>query len=142
MSCPSTPRQFVNSQQEPGGKSGSKHECKNDILILILPVWEFDVHITSSMAKNIVRAHSAVAWGEIERLVLKNLDGVMLPVQLAYRVSGDIGKMSYLKDNADWKSTLARIDSKVPLARRNAVSIEIRNLVRIISTYQRLAHVK
>ena len=42
-----------------------------------------------------------MAWGEIEKLVLKNLDGVMLLVQLAFRVSGDIGKMSYLKDNAD-----------------------------------------
>ena len=102
----------MNSQQEPGGKSGSKHECENDVLILILPVWEFDVHVTSSVAKNIVR------------------------------VSGDIGKMSYLKDDADWESALACIDSKVPLARKNAVSIEIRNLVRIISTYRRLAHVK
>ena len=83
-----------------------------------------------------------MAWGEIEKLVLKNLDGVVLLVQLAYRVSGDIGKMSYLKDDADWESMLARIDSKVPLARKNAVSIEIRNLVRIISTYWRLAHVK
>lgn len=100
------------------------------------------MHVTSSVAKNIVRAHSAMAWGEIEKLVLKNLDGVVLPVQLAYRVSGDIGKMSYLKDDADWESALARIDSKVPLARKNAVSIEIRNLVRIISTYWRLAHVK
>ena len=100
------------------------------------------MHITSSVATNIVRAHSAMAWGEIEKLVLKNLDGVVLLVQLAYRVSGDIGKMSYLKDDADWESALARIDSKVPLARRNGVSIKIRNLVKIISTYQRLAHVK
>ena len=49
------------------------------------------MHVTLSMAKNIVRVHSAMAWGKIEKLVLKNLDGVVLPVQLAYRVSGDIG---------------------------------------------------
>ena len=83
-----------------------------------------------------------MAWNEIEKLVLKNLDDVVLLVQLVYRVSGDIGKMSYLKDNADWESTLACINSKVPLACKNPVRIEIRNLVRIISTYQRLAHVK
>ena len=83
------------------------------------------MHVTLSVAKNIVRAHSAMAWGEIEKLVLKNLDGIVLPVQLTYRVSGDVGKMSYLKDDADWESVLACIDSKVPLARKNAVSIEI-----------------
>lgn len=106
------------------------------------PVWEFDVHVTSSVAKNTVRAHSAMTWNEMEKLVLKNLDGVVLPVQLAYRVSGDIGKMSFLKDNTDWEAALARIDSKVPLARKNPVSVEIRNLVSNISAYRTLAHVK
>lgn len=93
------------------------------------PVWEFEVHVASSVAKNVFNAHSAMKWDEFERKVLKSLDGVVLPVQLAYRVSGDTGKMSYLKDEADWVSALTRIDAKVPLARKNPVSIEVRNLV-------------
>ena len=83
-----------------------------------------------------------MAWEKIEKEVLKNLDGVVLPVQLAYRVSGDVGKMSYLKDEADWESALARLDSKVPLARKNPVSIEIRNLVSNIKAYRRSANIK
>lgn len=103
------------------------------------PVWEFEVHVASSVAKNIFNAHSAMKWDEFERKVLKNLDGVVLPVQLAYRVSGDIGKMSYLKDEEDWVSALARIDVKVPQARKNPVSLEVQNLV---STVMRLTGIK
>ena len=103
------------------------------------PVWEFEVHVASSVAKNVFNGHSAMKWIEFERQVLKNLDGVVLPVQLAYRVSDDVGKMSYLKDKADWMAALARIDTKVPLARKNPVSIEVRNLVSIITkTHQKI----
>ena len=55
------------------------------------------MHVASSVAKNVFRAHSGMAWEKIEKEVLKNLNGVVLPVQLAYQVSGDVGKMSYLK---------------------------------------------
>ena len=67
--------------------------------------------------------------------MLKNLDGVVLPIQLAYKVSRDIGKMSFLKDNADWDIALAQIDHKVLLACKNPVSVEIWNLVSNISAY-------
>ena len=96
------------------------------------PVWEFEVHVALSVAKNVFNGHSAMKWIEFERQVLKNLDGVVLPVQLAYQVSGDVRKMSYLKDKADWMAVLARIDTKVLLAHKNPVSIEVRNLVSII----------
>lgn len=42
-----------------------------------------------------------MTWNEFERKVLKNLDGIVLSVQLVYSVSGDIGKMFYLKDKLD-----------------------------------------
>ena len=54
------------------------------------------MHVASSVAKNTFRAHSGIAWNKIEKEVLKNLDSVVLLVQLAYRVSGDVGKMFYL----------------------------------------------
>ena len=64
-------------------------------------VWEFEVHVASIAAKNVFNAHNAMGWDEFERKVLQHLDGAVLPVKLVYRVSGDVGKMSYLKDEAD-----------------------------------------
>ena len=101
-------------------------------------VWEFEVHVASSVAKNVFNGHSAMKWNDFERWVLRNLDGIVLPVQLAYRVSGDVGKMSFLKDKVDWTTVLACIDTKVLLAHKNPVSIEVRNLVSIITkTHQK-----
>ena len=103
------------------------------------PVWEFKVHVASSIVKNVFNGHSAMKWNEFERRVLKNLDGIVLLVQLAYQVSGDVGKMSYLKDEADWTAVLACINTKVPLVRKNPVSIEVRNLVSIMmKTHQKI----
>ena len=73
------------------------------------PVWEFEVHVALSVAKNVFNAHSAMKWDEFERKVLKSLDGVVLPVQLVYRVSGDTGKMSYLKDECHGRFVFAFI---------------------------------
>ncbi|KAF8262287.1 hypothetical protein EI94DRAFT_1704899 [Lactarius quietus] len=98
--APSTPQQYVNSQHEPG-------------------VWEFDVHVASDMAKSKFQAHTAMSWNKFEKEVLKQLDGAVLPVQLAYRWSGDIGKMSYLKGELDWMSTLGHLEPKITLARKN-----------------------
>ena len=41
------------------------------------------MHVTSSVAKNTFRAHSGITWSKIEKEVLKNLDSIMLLVQLA-----------------------------------------------------------
>ena len=90
------------------------------------------MHVASSIAKNVFNVHSTMTWGEAERKILKNLDGVVLPVQLAYWVSGDIGKMTYLRTEANWVSALGCIDTKIPLARKNPVSIEVRNIMSII----------
>ena len=40
------------------------------------PVWEFEVHVASSVAKNVFNVHSAMTWDEVEWKILKNLDGV------------------------------------------------------------------
>ncbi|KAF8274612.1 hypothetical protein EI94DRAFT_1561097 [Lactarius quietus] len=67
-----------------------------------------------------------MSWNKFEKEVLKQLDGAVLPVQLAYRLSGDIGKMLYLKGELDWMSTLGRLEPKITLARKNPVSMEAR----------------
>lgn len=97
--------------------------------LLHLAVWDFDVHVASTVAKQLFKAHSALSWNEFEREVLKRLDGAVLPVQLAYKLSCDTGKMSYLKDDTDWADALRRLDEKAPGRRKNAVSMEVRNLV-------------
>jgi len=97
-------------------------------------VWEFDAHVASSVAKSRLEAHTAMTWSEFEREVLKRLDGAVMPVQLAYRISGDTGMMSYLKDDADWADAIRRLEAKIPLTRKHAVSIDIRNLVSFITT--------
>ena len=100
-------------------------------------MWEFDAHVASSVAKSWLEAHTAMTWSEFEREVLKRLDGAVMPVQLAYRISSDTGMMSYLKDDTDWADAIRRLEAKIPLARKHAVSIDIRNLVSFITiTYQ------
>lgn len=94
-----------------------------------LAVWEFDVHVVSNVAKSLFKAHSAMSWDECQREVLKYLDGAVLPVELAYKLSCDTGKMLYLKSDVDWADALSRLDAKAPGRRKNAVSMEVRNLV-------------
>jgi hypothetical protein len=94
-----------------------------------LPVWEFEANITSGEASRVFKSHSAMEWSEFEKEVLKQLDGMVLPVQLAYRLSGDTSKMFYLTNEADWASALKRLDAKISSARKNTVSMEVRNVV-------------
>lgn len=81
------------------------------------------------MAKRVFKAHSALTWSSFEKEVLKRLDDTVMPVQLAYRLSGDVGKHSFLNNEADWESALGRLDAKITSARKHAVSVEVRNMV-------------
>ncbi|KAH9025883.1 hypothetical protein EDB85DRAFT_2149506 [Lactarius pseudohatsudake] len=109
-----TGKRYVNSQHEPG-------------------VWEFDVSVASSEAKSVFKGHSAMRWDELQTEVLKRLRDTVLPVQLGYKLSGDIGKMSYLSSEEEWEAALTRLDVKITTARKNAVSIEIQNLTKPLS---------
>ncbi|KAI9431294.1 hypothetical protein BJY52DRAFT_1232177 [Lactarius psammicola] len=68
-------------------------------------VWEFDVSVVLSEAK----------------------------IQLAFRVSGVSGKLSYLNNEADWESALNSVNTKITTARKNAVSLEVRNIAKLSS---------
>ena len=122
------PKHYVNSQRGPGGKLASTYVGENHLPDL--PVWEFDVSVISSEAKSVFQAHSAMGWEEFRKEVLKRLRDTVLPVQLAFRVSGVSGKLSYLNDKADWESALNSVNTKITTARKNAVSLEVRNIVR------------
>ena len=93
--------------------------------------------VDSGLAKSMFKAHTAMTWNTFEKEVSKYLNGAVLPLQLAYRLSGDAGKMLYLKEDTDWQSVLGRLDAKIPLARKNAVSMEVRNLVGHITVLTR-----
>jgi hypothetical protein len=66
-------------------------------------------------------------WCEFEKEVLKRLDGAVLPVELMYRF-GESGKMSYLKGEEEWESTVKNLDAKIRGARK-LVAMEVRNAV-------------
>ncbi|KAH9026936.1 hypothetical protein EDB83DRAFT_2319709 [Lactarius deliciosus] len=104
-------KRYVNSQREPG-------------------VWEFDVSVASSEAKSVFKGHSAMSWDELQMEVLKRLRDTALPVRLGYRMSGDLGKMSYLSSEGEWEAALTRLNAKIIAARKNAVSLEIQNLTK------------
>ncbi|KAH9009474.1 hypothetical protein EDB85DRAFT_2162692 [Lactarius pseudohatsudake] len=104
-------KRYVNSQREPG-------------------VWEFDVSVASSEAKSVFKGHSAMSWDELQTEVLRRLHDTVLPVQLGYKISGDLGKMSYLSSEEEWEAALTRLNAKIIAARKNAVSLEIQNLTK------------
>ncbi|KAI9455140.1 hypothetical protein BJY52DRAFT_1188504 [Lactarius psammicola] len=49
---------------------------------------------------------------------------------MTFRVSGVSGKLSYLNDEADWESALNSVNTKITMARKNAVSLEVRNIAK------------
>ncbi|KAI9434305.1 hypothetical protein H4582DRAFT_2060250 [Lactarius indigo] len=102
-------KRYVNSQHEPG-------------------VWEFDVSVASSEAKSVFKGHSVMSWDELQMEVMKRLRDAVLPVQLGYKLSGDLDKMSYLSSEDEWEATLTHLNAKIIVACKNAVSVEIQNL--------------
>ncbi|KAH9161479.1 hypothetical protein EDB89DRAFT_1913865 [Lactarius sanguifluus] len=95
-----TGKRYVNSQCEPR-------------------VWEFDVSVASSEAKSIFKGHSAMSWDELQTEVLKRLRDTALPVQLGYKLSRDVGKVSYLSSEEEWEAALTHLDTKITMAWKN-----------------------
>jgi hypothetical protein len=119
--APHTHKMFVKDQREPGGKSASVYVRER--YLAGNPVWEFEANVTTGEAKHAFSAHSAMDWTEFEKEVLKRLDGAVLPVELMYRFR-ETGKLSYLKDEADWRSALKNLDTKIRGARK-LVAMEV-----------------
>ncbi|KAI9432842.1 hypothetical protein H4582DRAFT_2061431 [Lactarius indigo] len=94
-------KRYVNSQREPG-------------------VWEFDVSVASSEAKSVFKGHSVMSWDELQMEVMKRLRDAILPVQLEYKLSRDLGKMSYLSSEDEWEAALTRLNAKIIVAHKNA----------------------
>jgi hypothetical protein len=61
--------------------------------------------------------------------VLVYLENATGRVELAYKLTGDSGRASQLKNDDDFKAAMARLCQKVGNARSRAVGLEIRNIV-------------
>lgn len=51
------------------------------------------------------------------------------PIQLAYRVAGDRGKMTNLANEVDFKNTMTHVCEKARIVHTKAVALEVKNVV-------------
>ena len=70
-----------------------------------------------------------MCWKEFRGRVIAYLENLTGPVELAYKVTGDIGKACRMKNEDDFQAAMARLCQKAGSARTRAVGLEIRNIV-------------
>jgi hypothetical protein len=80
-------------------------------------VFKFQVDVISGSAKREFSAETDISWVEFQRLVLLYLDGKEGPIELAYKVSGDTGKASHLKNEDDFGVAMGRVYQRASNAR-------------------------
>jgi hypothetical protein len=80
-------------------------------------------------AKREFLAESDIPWEDFHRRVLLYLENATGDVELACKVTGDVGKASHLKGSEDFQATMTRLCQKASNARSRAVNLEIRNIV-------------
>ena len=93
-------------------------------------VFKFQVDVVSGHAKREFSAVTDMSWMEFHCQVVSHLDANGDPVELAYKVSGDTGKASHLKNKADFEMAIGRVYQRASAARTRAVSMEVKNMVR------------
>ena len=93
-------------------------------------VFKFQVDVVSGHAKREFSAVTDMSWMDFRRQVFLHLDSNGVPVELAYKVSGDTGKASHLQNEADFETVIGRVYQRASSARTRAVSMEIKNIVR------------
>lgn len=86
--------------------------------------------MVSGHAKREFSAVTDMSWMEFRHQVVSHLDSNGDPVELAYKVSGDTGKASHLKNEDDFEMAIGRVNQRASNARTRAVSMEIKNMVR------------
>jgi hypothetical protein len=88
--------------------------------------------VIASAAKKSFTAHTALTWDKFSNDVSIRLgDDTPKPIQLAYRISGESGKMIVLDNVVEWDDALMRICAKIKAARKHAVNLEVKNLVSV-----------
>jgi hypothetical protein len=94
--------------------------------MMAIAVFRFQVDILGDRAKSELSAETDISWPDFQRRV-----GVYLGnnSELVYKVTGDNGKGSYLKNGDDFK-TAERLCQRAYNARTRAVVLEMRDVVR------------
>ena len=92
-------------------------------------MFRFQVDVVGPDANREFSAESDVCWEDFQHQVLGYLEDATRKAELAYKVTGDSGRASQLKNEDDFKAAMARLCQKAGNARSRAVGLEIRNLV-------------
>lgn len=92
------------------------------------PVFRFQVDVIDGNAKREFSAETDTCWKDFRSCVLGFLEN--MSVELAYKITGDTGKASHLKTEADFTSAMVRLCQKATTACTRAVGMEIKNIVR------------
>ena len=92
-------------------------------------VWQFDVNITNGHINHMLVVQTDVRWTEFFERVLAHLNQPHNEICLGYRIRGDAHGPSYLMCEADWDSVLWRIQERIMSVRKQAVTIEIKDMV-------------
>lgn len=119
-------KQRPNEEPRPGGKSSATTLCMANTSA----VFKFQVDVISGHAKREFSAVTDMSWMEFRHQVISHLDSHGDPVELAYKVSGDTGKASHLKNEGDYEMAIGRVYQRASNARTRAVGMEIKNIVR------------
>jgi hypothetical protein len=119
-------RQRPNDEPRPGGR------CPAVEVLFITNthiVFSFQVDVIDGDAKREFTAETDILWDDFRRRILLYLENVNGSVELAYKITGDTGKASHLKNEDDFRSAMGRLCQKANNARSRAVCLEIRNIV-------------
>ena len=81
------------------------------------------------VVKQSFMTHTSMTWVGFKEEVLTHLSDTPKLVQLAYKITSNTGKMSYLNNAVDWDTALTCLCAKVKMVRIHAVRMEIKNIV-------------
>ena len=130
---PSTIKQCPNPEPRPGGES---EIVADDIrrLLMTYIVFGFQVEVSDGDSHHNFIAETDMTWEVFQKKVLQYLESATCEVELTCKVSGDTGKASQMKDEADYKSVIERVCQRAQNAHTRAVSLEIKNIVSMHNT--------
>lgn len=98
-------------------------------MLTICSVYTYQVDVVEGSAKREFTAETDMPWLDFRRRAVGLLE--YNEIELVYKVTGDSGRPSHLKTEADFNSAMARVCQKALSARSRPVGLEIRNTVSI-----------
>lgn len=116
-------RQRPNNEPRPGGTL-LHYSSLLPQLTLFVAVFNFQVDVLGGRAKCEFFTETDITWPDFQQRVAVYLGN---NTELMYKVTGDTGKGSYLKDSDNFKAAMERLCQRAYHARTRAVALEIRD---------------